>query len=162
MRNAIRYKGLMVSVGMLLFSAFFYASSYMIKDSGIVAIGPAFIPRIVCGGMGLLALIQMVLDLLELRRQKGKPADPAEKREINVAMVLATVALFALYIFCLSILGFIISTILYLFVQMFLLSVGKKQNLVLFAVISIALTVLIYFFFRQVMYLMLPAGILPF
>jgi hypothetical protein len=63
--------------------------------------------------MGLLALIQMVLDLLELRRQKGKPADPAEKREINVAMVLATVALFALYIFCLSILGFIISTILF-------------------------------------------------
>jgi hypothetical protein len=36
MRNAIRYKGLMVSVGMLLFSAFFYASSYMIKDSALL------------------------------------------------------------------------------------------------------------------------------
>lgn len=77
--------------------------------------------------------------------------------------MLETLALIAVYIFCLEPVGFMLSTFVYLIVQMIVLaddSHRKKKDIVLFVIISAIVAVGVYMLFTRVFYLMLPRGIL--
>jgi putative tricarboxylic transport membrane protein len=65
-----------------------------------------------------------------------------------------------LYIALLPIIGFLITTVVYLFAQMYLLADKKERKIPLFLVTSVVTSVFVYFVFKSVFFLMLPAGIL--
>jgi putative tricarboxylic transport membrane protein len=59
-------------------------------------------------------------------------------------------------------LGFIISSILYLFGQIVILCPKEKYNFVMFAIVSVVTSVVVFYTFRKGLNLMLPVGILKF
>ena len=55
--------------------------------------------------------------------------------------------------------GFLIMTTIYLFLQMLLLSDKSNKKIVSFFAISIVSSLVTYFIFRSIFYVMLPSGI---
>ena len=53
-----------------------------------------------------------------------------------------------------------ISSVVYLIVQMTVLAPKEKRNYLLFAVISVAVSVVVYYLFRNGLNVLLPAGLL--
>ncbi len=56
--------------------------------------------------------------------------------------------------------GFLISSIVYLFAQMVILAPKEKRNFLLLAVIAVVFNIVVYFIFRNALNVMLPKGIL--
>lgn len=66
-----------------------------------------------------------------------------------------------LYVVLIPLLGFTLSSILYMFAQMMLFVPAvyrTKRNIILFAALSIVVPVAVYYLFVNVFYLLLPAG----
>jgi len=75
--------------------------------------------------------------------------------------VLITVGLILVYVVLLKPLGFIISSSLYLFAQILVLvPVRIKKNYLLYALVAVITSAIIYVSFRFGLDLMLPAGLL--
>ena len=77
--------------------------------------------------------------------------------------MIITLALIAVYIFCLEPIGFLLSTFVYLVIQMLVLadeSHRKKKDILLFVLLSLVVSAGIYLLFTRVFYLMLPSGLL--
>ena len=74
--------------------------------------------------------------------------------------MVATIVVFTAYVLLMKPVGFIITSAVYLFLQMLILCPKEKRNSILFAVISVVCAVAIYYIFRNGLNVMLPAGIL--
>ena len=75
----------------------------------------------------------------------------------------ATLVLLFLYILLLDKLGFVVSSVLYMFIQMCLFVPAEfrsKKNYILFAVISLVLPVAVNLLFVNAFSLILPTGVL--
>ena len=108
-------------------------------------------PQIITLMMLALSLISLGTSISDLI-QKVPVDEPEEK---NQRAALLTLLLLLAYVFLFSVLGFIIDSILYLFLQFCILAPGKRQY-VKYLIISVITVVLIYAFFRHVLLLMLP------
>ena len=73
--------------------------------------------------------------------------------------LILTIILLFVYLFLIPVLGFLIATSAYLIIQMLLFSEWTIRNVILYGVISIITSSLVYFVFRNVFYVMLPSGI---
>ncbi|MBQ8093947.1 MAG: tripartite tricarboxylate transporter TctB family protein [Clostridia bacterium] len=109
----------------------------------------------------LLAVLSVVLIYQGIKKMRLPDADGTAKgsREDMISVVL-TCAVILIYVAVLDTLGFILATIVYLFCQMMVLAPKNKRNPVLFIVISIVFTVLIFIAFRIGLKQLLPRGII--
>ena len=160
------HKNLYSGIFFIFFSAFLFIESFNIKMSTADALGPQFFPRLVAFLMLVLALVLIFLSVKNWNQAKAEEAAmPAEKRKItfNFPLVASIVLLFG-YFLVLEHLGFMISTAIYLFCQMFLLlpqgSFKKPRYLVIVTLVSVGLSVFIYYLFLLAFSIFLPAGIL--
>ena len=64
------------------------------------------------------------------------------------------------YIFCFNRLGFVISSILYTTAMMMYMTKKEDRKPIIFIVVSVVLTLVVYFCFRRFLYIYLPNGIL--
>jgi putative tricarboxylic transport membrane protein len=74
--------------------------------------------------------------------------------------VVGTFVLMAGYAALLPMVGFMITTAVYLFLQINILAENQHRKPVLFGIISVVTSVSVYYLFVMVFHLMLPAGIL--
>jgi putative tricarboxylic transport membrane protein len=91
------------------------------------------------------------------------PDDHAKGITANVKGFVATFVLLFAYIFTLDILGFVISSILYMFIQMCIFvpkELGTKRNYILFVIISVVTPIIVNEVFVEVFSLILPTGLL--
>ena len=72
--------------------------------------------------------------------------------------ILLTFAAMILYIILLPILGFMLSTMIYLFGQITILAPKEKRNYLLFAIIAVVFTIIAFVAFRIGLTQMLPRG----
>ena len=68
--------------------------------------------------------------------------------------------LILVYVIAIYYIGFLIPSIIYMFLQILLYTTTKKRNWILYTILSLAIPAIIYFGFRNYFHLMLPAGIL--
>ena len=122
--------------------------------------GSKFMPRLI-GGM--LLVFSVVWLLFSLRRELAG-SDKAKKKPkpVNVKNVVLTFVFFALYVFAMGHLGFLISSFLYLTAQIYILSPDKQKRLLKSAGAAAAAAVVIYLLFVKGFSMMLPQGILVF
>ena len=64
------------------------------------------------------------------------------------------------YVIGISLFGFLLPSIVYMFLQILLYTTAQKRNFVLYVIVSIVIPCAIYFLFRNYFFLMLPKGIL--
>ncbi|MCI8211435.1 hypothetical protein AUC61_18050 [Pseudomonas sp. S25] len=131
--------------------------------SGIDA---AFVPALLAGMLGLLAVIQLV----SVFSTPQAPADNLPQVDVeetstavDVKTVVKTLALIVGYIALMNPVGFPIMTVVYLYLQFIVLTPhDQKVRHVTYALIALATSAVIYLLFREAFDLMLPAGLMNF
>ena len=93
-------------LAVLAASLFLFGLTLGLKDSPLVPIGPGFYPRIVLGLTALLSLWLLIADFYT-------PKQAIEKEELNYKLVALMFAAFGLYCALMPLLGFRVSTVLY-------------------------------------------------
>lgn len=157
-------KDLVLGVAMLLFSGFylFYAQQIQTRPKLTPSYASA---QIVPTLLGVLLAALAVICIVQGVRKLKAPV-PAEGEADNAAGkgdIMAVVLTFAViigYMMVLSELGFCLSTILYLFLQMLILAPREKRNYLLFALVAIVFTAIVFVAFRIGLQQLLPRGII--
>ena len=133
----------------------------MLPKSKVMDIGPDFMPMVISGITFVLAAI---LTLLNMKNMKMRFAEieASEIDSCDYKRVLLSALLVLIYVFILQPIGFIVSTLVYLPLQMLVLAPddqrGKKQIIQL-VIIDVVFTLVVFFLFRYGFKIILPAGI---
>lgn len=155
-----KYGDLAIGLFFLILSIAIFAASCALPPSLMGGLGSDFMPKILAIATCAISIVQIRTGLHIMRNWRGEEAAPAEEYPPEYRRVLATVGVFALYVFVLKPLGFLISSAAYLFAQMMILAPKEKRNVVLFTLIAVICSTVVYFVFRNGLSVMLPAGIL--
>jgi len=127
-----------------------------LKDHPLVPIGPGFYPRIVIAVTAAFAALVVVVDLL--RARSAAAARVAAARP-NYALVLASFAVFGVYVVALPYLGFRLATFLYVAGAAALLAqprgVAGWAKVLVLALVTTGVT---YFVFERYLTVLLPRG----
>lgn len=129
---------------------FFTASKFPMTPGANV--GPGYYPMLLAAGLAALSAGLLIRSLLKMDNESFEKLDikSPEIRRSFIALV-ATV----LYALGMQFLGFIFASILYLFALMFLL---RNRAYVKMSLVSIGVSVSVYFIFSRVLNLTLPLG----
>ena len=154
------HKGSLFALVMFLF---FLLVIIFAKDIRLLVVNTTvdarFWPRIIGIGGCALSILLFVQSLLEERKRDGgvyvkeEEMDPDDKTRS-----IKTLLLMFLYILGLEYLGFVIMTLLYLFLQILVLTERDKWNYKKFLVIDLVFTFAVFVIFRYGFKMMLPSG----
>lgn len=135
-------------------SGYFYCLN---KDiTGNTSISPFFLPKIMLVIIFVLSACRLAFSLKSVSKDE-------EEKKVRVPLIsLLTMALIVCYALSFKLLGFAISSSIYLFLQMLLLTHGKKRNWYLIIGISVVASFGLYLLFVNVFNVMLPPGPLSF
>lgn len=152
-------KDLILGVFTLLLSGFYLFFAQQIKTKPKLT--PSYASdRIMPTILGiLLAILSIFLIVQGVRKLKAE--DDGDAKKMDRADIMAVVLTFMViigYIILLPMLGFCLSTAIYLFLQMIILSPADKRNYVLFAIVEVVFTLLVFFAFRLGLSQPLPRG----
>ncbi|QTQ14966.1 tripartite tricarboxylate transporter TctB family protein [Treponema parvum] len=155
--------GLGVGLFFFILAVFYFIGSVSIESYnpfGKTGLSSRAVPQTFAILMAVLSLTIIVDSILKAKKEKGSSAEKAKVNRKTTGKLLLAIFLLLVYIFLFNRLGFIISTILYLFAMIYLLLPNKtSRNIVLTALFSIAVSFLIYTIFNKALGLILPAGI---
>lgn len=156
-----KYGDIVVGVFFMALSAIMMAMAQMLPKSKVMEIGPDFMPMVIGGITFVLALILTVLNVKNMKMRAAELENTAID-ECDYKRVLSSALLVLVYVFILQPVGFIVSTLVYLPLQMLVLSPddqrGKKQIIQLL-IIDVIFTLVVFFLFRYGFKIVLPAGI---
>ena len=154
------HKGSLFALVMFLF---FLLVIIFAKDIRLLVVNTTvdarFWPRIIGIGGCALSILLFVQSLLEERKRDGgvdvkeEEMDPDDKTRS-----IKTLLLMFLYILGLEYLGFVIMTLLYLFLQILVLTERNEWNYKKFLVIDLVFTFAVFIIFRYGFKMMLPTG----
>lgn len=156
-----KYGDIVTGIFFMLLSAAMMAMAMLLPKSKVMDIGPEFMPM--CIGMVTFGLAA-ALTFFNVKNFKLRTAqiDPASIVSCDYRRVLTSIVLVLIYVFILQPIGFLVSTFVYLPLQMLVLSPedkrGKKEVIQL-VVIGIVFTLIVFFLFRYGFKIVLPAGI---
>lgn len=164
---ARRYRTAIFALVMLVFFALVI---YFTKDIQRLVVNTTvdarFWPRVIgIGGCVLSALlfVQGVVEgrALQIREESGQVERPPKGEGLlrgDNLRTLLSLALMFLYIAGLQTFGFVLMTLVYLFLQFLLLADPKNRRVLRLAVITVLFTAGVYLLFRYAFQMMLPVG----
>ena len=157
MTNKIR--DIICSVIMLAFGTMMIVVAKDIPNKlGDKDVGSGYVPTFI----GICILIVAVSKLVLAITNKKPSANQKIKWTSDSLGGFGTIALMAVYMLTFEKVGFIIASVVYLFVQMMILSDKTNRKPVLFAIIAVALPVAVEALFVYAIKMPLPVGILGF
>ncbi len=137
----------------------FIASFSILQRASSTAIGPQFMPQLVAVIFAVLSLCIVTSGIKKVCNAQSEQGDfPVSVKEM--IPVVLTIALMIFYVAAMPLLGFILSTILYLFFQFIILDIHWKAKVYKYVIIAIATSGITYYVFRHLFSLTLPTGIL--
>lgn len=164
-----KYGDLIAGLVTMAFAIGLYVASLFIKQFIFSGVGADFLPKIIAGILLVLGGILVLRGVADIRARQaagakqGRGEDPADTQAAarpHYKAVMATFLLLLLYGIFIDKLGFPIVTVVYLFLQILILTPREKVNCWRFALISLVSTAAIYGIFTYAFKLMLPMGIL--
>ncbi|MCL2569454.1 MAG: tripartite tricarboxylate transporter TctB family protein [Oscillospiraceae bacterium] len=148
----------------LMFLAFTIAFGVQFSDIRITTIGvihSAFFPGVILISLGSLSLIHIALSIWELMKTpRTEQTETKAEDKKDYLCVLSTLIICILYVGTLERLGFVIASAIFIFAQALNLAPKTERKPIKFGIIAIIASVAIYSFFRYVLNLMLPMGLL--
>jgi putative tricarboxylic transport membrane protein len=149
-------KEIICSVIFAVFGGFMYLEAAKIHPLMEKDLGSGFFPKIIGLSIFVVAIIQLILTI-----KREAPKETKNDQEDSKGG-LFTIAAIAGYTVLYDVLGFILSTMIYLFIQICILSSKKNRNYKLFALVSVITPFIIYALFVYVIDMPLPEGLLSF
>lgn len=165
-----KYKDLYTGLIVFFLSLFYLVNVSTIKvftGAGATAINARTVPAIEGGLLMFLSLALIVRFWVRMRRgeiakDEGKAAEAAETSfRVRMAVPL-TLLLLLLYVLAIGKLGFVITSMAYLFLQVLILSPEGKLNYIAATIIAVVCPIVIYLLFVYLLNVPLPSGIMPF
>ena len=158
----LRNKEILSGAFLVILSVILLFSTESFNTSSISAYGnPATVPRIILVLLAVISVMILISGILKVRKEGD--TDESAKPDMNERLpFILTFILIAVYILSVSILGYIVSTTIYLFLQIFILSCFSKKRLVLNVIIAIGTSVILFCIFRYGFDVFLPRGIFGF
>jgi putative tricarboxylic transport membrane protein len=156
-----KYGDIIVGAVFTAISIALLVAAQMLPKSKVMDIGPEFMPMVI----GVITLIlALFLLLTSLRNFKAHSEEllSAEIPDCDYKRVISSIILVLIYVFVMKPVGFVISTLVYLMLQMLVLSPDDerdKKHIIILAVIDIIFTILVFMLFRYAFKIVLPAGI---
>ena len=156
-----KYGDLVVSIFFMVLSALMIFAAKLLPKSKVMAIGPDFMPTVIGILTFILAAMLLVITLKNFKENLAN-AEKTKVEECEYKQMILSLLLILVYVFTLQPIGFIITTIVYLPLQMLVLG-GKEQRtkkeIITVTVISVIFTFAVFFLFRYGFKIVLPAGI---
>ncbi|WP_079479102.1 tripartite tricarboxylate transporter TctB family protein [Halobacillus salinus] len=144
-----------LSLFLILFASGYLYLTYNLKEYPYVPVDSDFVPKVLGYVLIVLAVFLYFDKSSETKEEKEKRTIP--KKEILV--LLAVGAMIFLYIFLLELLGFVLSSMLFVFgCSLFLGYRDHKVNVI----VSVIFPLVMYLSFNYLLQIKLPQGILPF
>ena len=156
-------RDLILGIVMLLFSGFYLFNARQIKTRPKLTPSYAsaqIMPTLLGVLLAILSVVCIVQGIRQLKTAGDTETSAKKKDRGDIMAVVFTFAVIIGYIIVLPTLGFILSTILYLFLQMIILAPAAKRNYVLFAIVAVVFTALVFVAFRIGLQQLLPRGII--
>jgi hypothetical protein len=156
-----KYGDMIVGGFFMILSAGMMIMAKMLPKSTIMDIGPDFMPMCIGLVTFVLAAALAFLNLKNLKMRTAE-AEKMEKEELDYKRMLTSFMLILVYVYLLQPVGFIVTTILYLPLQMYVLAPDEKKtkkDIIQLAVTSVIFTFVVFFLFRYGFKIILPAGI---
>jgi putative tricarboxylic transport membrane protein len=124
-----------------------------IPQPALVPIGPGFYPRIV---LGVTAALGAALLAADLWRRRPAPAPPAR---VSYRLVLLTFLIFTVYVFLLPLLGYRVSTLLFVAgLQAALDPPRRRRDWALIGLVAVVSMLVTYYVFERYLSVLLPRG----
>lgn len=154
-----KYGDLVLGIVFAVFAIAMYVGADALPPNLLGGVGSDFVPKIIAIGILILVVFQLKAGITTLKNYKPDAAE-ADEDKPEYRRVVATIAVLTAYVFLMSTVGFMISSAVYLFLQILILTPKGRKNYILFAVIAIVASAAIYFIFKNCLNVMLPAGFL--
>lgn len=148
-------RNIVTSLLFLAFGVFLFVQSMGIKHMMKNDVGSGFFPKVVGVAMIAVSIVRLIMALRE-------PEGEAKKSNNDMVGGWATIVLIAVYVLAFNTVGFLISTAVFLFLEMLVLTPAEKRKIPLLLVISIVAPIAIYALFTYAISSPLPKGILYF
>ena len=153
----VRRNNIIISIIFILIGGFLYYEASFIKILMDKDLGSGFFPKVIGISMVIMALLNFCITLLDKRQKKRE-----NRSQDDWKSFILTILCMIIYVAIFDSLGFILSTILYLFSQIIVLSKKENRNLPLFAGIAVLTAFAVYGIFVYLIGMPLPMGILEF
>lgn len=150
-------RDIICSIIFLLTGVFLFQQSLGIKSIMEKDLGSGFMPKVIAVSLIAIATLKLVLSVV-----KKDSENKSSKEDSDNMGGLLTIGALLFYVLTFEIIGFILSTALYLFFQITILSNQENRKLGLFLIISVGFSVAIYGLFVYFIDRPLPVGILGF
>lgn len=154
-----KYGDIIVGVFFMLLSAAMLVMAKMLPKSTVMDIGPDFMPM--CIGV-MTFVLAAALVFLNIKNMNVAQAEAEGPEKADYKRVLTSFIIILVYVFVLKSVGFIISTLVYLPVQMFILAPEErrgKKDVIQLLITDVLFTFVVFFLFRYGFKIVLPAGI---
>ena len=156
-----KYGDIVVGVFFMVLSVALITMAKMLPKSKVMEIGPDFMPLVIGSVVFILAAILTFLSIKNFKMHE-KELENVTIPECDYKRVLLSVILVLIYVFILQPIGFILSTMAYLLLQMLVLSPDDERDakhIVRLVLIDVIFTLVVFFLFRYGFKIVLPAGI---
>lgn len=150
-----KVRDLLCSLIMLIFGIVMFVVALGIPHKIESDVGSGFVPKFIAICIIVVAVVQGVLTLLD----KSVSSKAKDHLFEDAKGGIVTILLMAAYMAIFEPVGFIFSSIIYLFLQILWLSDDTNRKPVLFAIISVALPLAVSALFAFVIKMPLPKGI---
>jgi hypothetical protein len=170
--KAVLDKDIFLGCFLFVFFMMMFYESYKIVSLTVSDVGGDFFPKIVSVFGCIVSVFILLGGIQSARKKKNSPqikktscelADEKNRKRKNSLVSMVSLGLILFYMVFFQILGFILSSSLYVLIQTFILTPdGKKRNIKNAAVILCVagfIPSMVFFFFRYFFNLMLPVGL---
>lgn len=156
-----KYGDIVVSVFFMALSAVMIYAATLLPKSKVMEIGPDFMPTVVGIATLILSTALLVISLKNLKTRVAE-VDANPPADVDYKRMLLSLILILVYVFALKPVGFILTTLVYLPIQMYVLADKEhrsKKDIITLLIIDVVFTIAVFFLFRYGFKIVLPQGI---
>lgn len=160
-----KHASVIAAAVIIVLACFFLVQSFYVKQETTSPLGPGFWPKLLCIGIIILGVVDLTTELKRLDKRKDSEEKPTERGLLNWIKNhpdWSSWLLMLVYAISMKYLGFVLASIIYSFLQIYLFTFAVKRNYLLYALISICFPIAVYFVFINLFNLLLPTGFLGF
>lgn len=156
-----KYGDIVVSIFFMALSAVMIYAATLLPKSTVMEIGPDFMPTVVGVATLIMSAALLIISLKGLKARAAE-AEANPPAQCDYKRMLLSLILILIYVFALKPVGFIITTLVYLPIQMYVLADAdhrSKKDIIMLLVIDVVFTIAVFFLFRYGFKIVLPQGI---
>ena len=167
LKAVITDKNFLTGVGVIILGLFMYFASFDIQEFIRTRVGASFVPRVasslfvILGGILILGSFRCTVPT-ETPEYATEEEEEEEGEKVfgGLPAVFLSLILMIAYVGLMESVGFIITSVVYIFLQILVLAKQGPHNYLVFGLISIVVPIVVFYLFVNVFKVLIPAGIL--